>query len=87
MRIKRGPLRNLEGQLVRFKAGPRLVISVGLLAKSVAVEVDTQDVEVICQDGRRVALGHDHHVSYKDLYESALGVVDKSRPKGVEGWR
>jgi hypothetical protein len=55
VRIKRGPLRNLEGQLVRFKAGPRLVISVGLLAQSVAVEVDTQDVEFLCQDGRRVA--------------------------------
>jgi transcription antitermination factor NusG len=55
VRIKRGPLRDLEGRLVRFKAGPRLVISVSVLAKSVAVEVDTQDVEVLCQDGRRVA--------------------------------
>jgi transcription antitermination factor NusG len=55
VRIRHGPLRDLEGRLVRFKAGLRLVISVGLLAKSVAVEVDTQDVEVLCQDGRRVA--------------------------------
>jgi transcription antitermination factor NusG len=55
VRIKCGPLRELEGRLVRFKAGPRLVISVALLAKSVAVEVDLQDVEVRRQDGRRVA--------------------------------
>jgi transcription termination/antitermination protein NusG len=55
VRVKGGPLREMEGQLVRFKAGPRLVISVGLLGKSVAVEVDTQDVEVICRSERRVA--------------------------------
>jgi transcription antitermination factor NusG len=55
VRVKRGPLREMEGRLVRFKAGPRLVISVGLLGKSVAVEVDTQDVEAIRQSGQRVA--------------------------------
>jgi transcriptional antiterminator NusG len=55
VRVKRGPLREMEGRLVRVKAGPRLVISVGLLGKSVAVEVNTQDVEAIRQGGRRAA--------------------------------
>jgi len=54
VRVIRGPLRDLEGRLIRFKAGPRLVISVSLLAKSMAVEVDTQDVEIVRQDCRRV---------------------------------
>jgi transcription antitermination factor NusG len=55
VRVKRGPLRDMEGRLTRLKAGPRLVISVELLGKSVAVEIDILDVEVLSQDRRRVA--------------------------------
>lgn len=45
IRLKRGPLEGLEGILVRKKNGYRLVISVELLVRSVAVEVDALDVE------------------------------------------
>ena len=40
VRIERGPLQNLEGILVRTRGCHRLVISIGLLQRSVAVEVE-----------------------------------------------
>jgi len=40
VRVLQGPLRGVEGTLVAFKAGHRLVVSVTLLQRSVAVEVD-----------------------------------------------
>lgn len=46
VRVKRGALAGVEGILARLKNQSRLVISVALLAQSVAVEVDTADVEV-----------------------------------------
>lgn len=49
VRVLRGPLADLEGILVRRKAKFRLVLSVKLIARSVAVEVDSSDV---------VAIGH-----------------------------
>ncbi len=45
VRIKDGPLESLEGILVRHKRQFRLVLSVQLLQKSVAVEVDAWLVE------------------------------------------
>ncbi len=47
VRVKSGPLEGLEGILVRKKNFYRLVLSVELLAKSIAVEVDVADVERI----------------------------------------
>lgn len=38
--IERGPLRGVEGILLEFKGGHRLVLSVTLLQRSVAVEID-----------------------------------------------
>lgn len=49
VRVKRGPLEGLEGILVRTKGLFRLVISVEMLAKSVAVEVDAALVERVPQ--------------------------------------
>lgn len=40
VRIERGPLAGLEGILVEFKSGYRLVVSVTLLQRSVAAEVE-----------------------------------------------
>lgn len=40
VRIEDGPLRDLEGLLINIKGSHRLVISVGLLQRSVAVEID-----------------------------------------------
>ena len=45
VRIRRGPLKNLEGLLVRIKTQARLVLSVELLCRSVSTEVDLNDVE------------------------------------------
>jgi transcription antitermination factor NusG len=40
VRVERGPLRGLEGTLLRDKDGIRLVVGVELLQRSVAVELD-----------------------------------------------
>jgi len=45
VRVKRGPLKGVEGFLVRSKGGSRLVISVSVLAQAVAAEVEARDVE------------------------------------------
>jgi transcription antitermination factor NusG len=44
VRVQNGPLSGLEGILVRRKEGFRLVISVELIMRSVAMEVDEADV-------------------------------------------
>jgi transcription antitermination factor NusG len=41
VQIESGPLRGIEGILIAVKAGHRLVISVTLLQRSVAVEIDS----------------------------------------------
>ena len=45
VRIKSGPLEGIEGILVRKTLGFRLVLSVEMLSKSAAVEVDLEIVE------------------------------------------
>jgi transcription antitermination factor NusG len=45
VRVRRGPLRGIEGLLVRFRNQDRLVLSVDLLSRSVATEINTRDVE------------------------------------------
>ena len=45
VRVTRGSLEGVEGVLVRKKNLDRLVLSVDMLAQSVAVEIDTSDVE------------------------------------------
>ncbi len=47
VRVKRGALRGVEGTLVRVKNRARLVVSVTLLARSVAVEIDVADIEPV----------------------------------------
>ena len=47
VRVKRGPLKDVEGLLVRVKSKTRLVLSVALLSQSVATEIDILDVEVL----------------------------------------
>jgi transcription antitermination factor NusG len=45
VRIKRGPLAGVEGNLVRKKNTYRVVLSLDLIARSAAVEVDFTDIE------------------------------------------
>jgi transcription antitermination factor NusG len=47
VRIESGPLRGLEGRVVEFKGNHRLVLSVKLLQRSVAVEMDSAFVESV----------------------------------------
>ncbi len=58
VRVKSGPLKNLEGLLVRAKNQARLVLSIALLSQSVSTEVDAGDVECLrpaAEGARRVA--------------------------------
>jgi transcriptional antiterminator NusG len=41
VRIESGPLRGMEGLLTKFKGNHRLIVSVTLLQRSVAVEIDS----------------------------------------------
>ena len=45
VRVTRGPLEGVDGILIRKKNLFRLILSVDMLAQSVAVEVDSSDVE------------------------------------------
>jgi len=47
VRVKRGPLRGLDGYLVEKKSNYRFVISVDLIQQAVACEIDAADVEKI----------------------------------------
>src|SRR5262249_20304508 len=47
VRVRRGPLRGLEGWLVRTKRNARLVLSIEVLSQSVATEVGFADVEPV----------------------------------------
>jgi transcription antitermination factor NusG len=55
VRVKTGALQDLEGFLVRKKGQTRLIISVSLLERSVAVEVDASTVERIAGPQARTA--------------------------------
>ena len=55
-RVKAGPLAGMEGVLVRKKNGARFVISLDLIMRSVAVDVDALELEP-CGSGERQAAG------------------------------
>lgn len=55
VRVKSGPLEGIEGILVRKKNSSRLVLSVEILQKCVATEVDVWIVERVDAGSRRVA--------------------------------
>src|SRR5271169_711236 len=57
VRIRRGSLQGIEGVLVRKKNLYRLVLSVDMMAKSVAVEIDATDVEPAPLNSNGVSLG------------------------------
>src|SRR6266550_174131 len=55
VRVEEGPLRGLEGVLLNFKGRYRLVLSVTLLQRSVAVEVESAWVTRLPQQPVRTA--------------------------------
>jgi len=52
VRVRRGPLTDVEGILVRKKNGLRLVVSVDLIQRSVALEIDASDIVSVGNGGR-----------------------------------
>lgn len=56
VRVKRGPLRDVEGRLLRLKSETRLVLTVDILSQSVATEIDIHDVEPIRREAVRTPL-------------------------------
>ncbi len=58
VRVKRGPLKNMEGLLVRIKGHNRLAISITLLSQSVSAEINASDVQFLrstTNEVRRIA--------------------------------
>jgi transcription antitermination factor NusG len=80
VRVKCGPLDGVEGILLRKKNWSRLVLSVDMLAQSVAIEIDSSDVEPVGMSkglaglsGRCVA-GGEMLQSGQSIYRSVLGI-------------
>ena len=54
VRIKAGPMRGLEGVLVRKKNNFRVVLTLDVILQSVAVEVDADDLERVANYASRI---------------------------------
>ncbi len=50
VRMRNGPLKGVEGRLERIKNQFRLIVSVELLCRSIATEVDLEAIEVLSQN-------------------------------------
>jgi transcription antitermination factor NusG len=50
VRMRDGPLKGLEGRLEKIKNQFRLIVSVELLSRSIATEVDLEAIEVLSQN-------------------------------------
>ena len=48
--IRKGPLEGMAGIVIRQKNNVRVVLSIDLIMKSISVEVDANELEVIAQD-------------------------------------
>lgn len=53
VRVIRGPLRDVEGTLVRTDSDSRLLISIEMVRQSIAVSVSQDDVECLHKDNQR----------------------------------
>jgi transcription antitermination factor NusG len=74
VRIKSGPLEGIEGILVRKTRGFRLVLSVEMLSKSAAVEVDVSTVERVgaAETNRREMQNVVTGVTYPESHRSCV---------------
>jgi transcription antitermination factor NusG len=88
VRVKSGPLAGIEGILVRKKNLLRLVLSVELLEKSVAVEVDASTVERV--PGNRPKRLQDSRGTLAERFQlvepRGSGSSGKRRNSSVLGW-
>jgi hypothetical protein len=76
VRVTRGSLEGVEGVLVRKKSLYRLVLSVDMLAQSVAVEIDAADVVPAIPMGKAGAGEQVTRIGYSDDSTS----ISKRRP-------
>jgi transcription antitermination factor NusG len=56
VRLEEGPLKGLEGFLVEVRKQQRLAVSVGLLKRSIAVEIDRQWVRPLDASGHEITI-------------------------------
>jgi transcription antitermination factor NusG len=56
VRVRRGAMQGLEGILERWKGAARLILSVQMLARSVAVEIDAFEVEAVSRPSAPASL-------------------------------
>lgn len=49
VRVESGPLAGAEGELLQVKGGARLIVSITLLQRSLAVELDSAGVAPVCR--------------------------------------
>jgi len=80
VRVKRGSLEGVEGILVRKKNHFRLVLSVELLAQSVSVEIDANNIESLGDNPREIAgipvqVARKSQVEWANLSESTARAV------------
>jgi transcription antitermination factor NusG len=69
VRVIRGSLEGVEGILVRKKNLCRLILSVDMMAQSVAVEIDASDVEPVTQR------------AFADIFPSGCGKAESTSPR------
>jgi hypothetical protein len=72
VRVTRGTLEGVEGILVRKKSQYRLVLSVDMLAQSVAVEIDASDVEPVAAQALAGVFRPGQSGEVERAYEGAL---------------
>ena len=71
VRVMRGSLAGVEGILTRKKNLFRLVLSVAMLAQSVAVEIDAADVEPVGTRGATSAV-HSDQLAGLDMFQKSI---------------
>ncbi len=77
VRVKRGSLEGVEGILLRKKNMCRLILSVDMLAQSVAVEIDASDVEPVKRTGTEGVLDSAAVVGAARAYDRTLTARDR----------
>jgi transcription antitermination factor NusG len=84
VRVTRGSLEGVEGILVRKKSLYRLVLSVNMLAQSVAVEIDAADVEPVMPQGLAAPLPPAYTAVAQPRKLSVLGGVANPHQGGPD---
>jgi transcription antitermination factor NusG len=82
VRVIRGSLEGVEGVLVRKKNMYRLVLSVDMLAQSVAVEIDAADVEPVGAQGLAAGFPETQRLGVGDISGLQSVAVQRASARG-----